>query len=85
MNPSAVLTVTLLSFAHPPVIVAVPRVVPPAMKVTVPAMVPVAVELTDATNSVASPSVSEAGAAVSVVVVAAGPDTESVTLPLEDA
>jgi hypothetical protein len=60
---------------------------PTTANVTVPAMVPDAVEFTAATNSniVVPPSVSEAGAAVSEVVVTAGPDTASVVLPLEEA
>jgi hypothetical protein len=83
MNPFVAFTVTLLSVAHPPAIGAVPKVLLPIEKVTVPAIVPDAVELTDATNSVAPPRVNEAGAAVSVVVVTAGPATVSAVLPLE--
>jgi hypothetical protein len=83
VNPLAAFTVTF-SVANPPEMVAVPKVVGPAVNVTVPGTTP-AVEVTDATNVVAPPSVAEGGAAVRVVVVIEGPTTVRYALPVEAA
>lgn len=85
INPFAVLSATLLRVASPPESGAVPKVMLPIEKVTVPVTVPAVVELTDAVNAAVPPGVSDAGDEVSVVVVAAGPATFSVVLPVEDA
>jgi hypothetical protein len=81
MNSPA-LTVTF-SVASPPESVPVPKLVVPIEKVTLPAMLPPVVELTAATNSVVPLNVAQAGAAVSVVVVAAS--TVSGVLPVDGA
>jgi hypothetical protein len=81
LNPLVAFTTTLASVASPPETGAVPKVVPPIEKTTLPVMDPAVVELTDATSSVAPPSGTQSGAAVSVVVVVAS--TVSVVLPLE--
>jgi hypothetical protein len=85
LNPFAALAITLLSVAIPPETVAVPNVALPIAKVTVPVMVPGMVELTEAVSPIVPPSVAEVGEAVTVVVVAAGPGTVSVVLPIEAA
>jgi hypothetical protein len=83
VNPFAVVTAALLSVATPPVTAAVPKVTVPFKKVTLPVMIPAVVEATDAVSVVAPPSVTEAGVAVSVVVVAGGAVTVIFVLPAE--
>jgi hypothetical protein len=83
LNPLVALTATLGSVASPPETGAVPNVVLPMVNVTVPAMVPAVVEVTDATSSVVPASVTQAGAAVRVVLV--GASTVTGLVPLEGA